>query len=536
MQLKHALKKTPTLAVLILAGVAIGLGLFLQRSPFSRPVSVPNSPLCSKCNIILISIDTLRADDLPCYGYPHNTAPNLCAFANKNVLFTKTYSQGPYTLPSYFSVVTSLYPSHHHMLRPLVDSLNPEIMTLPQLLQAHGYETIYIGPDDDLNLPLDKGVGRGFLSIIPNRLTESWEKGYQKLRENTKLGKLTFLFLHSYNGHGPYFFTKREKRMFTSDDYLNIPYVYQENESFNTDFVQFIMQKFRERLDQGGTPESLKRDREIYEQLLYAKNLDEAKKVFNSLPDMEKGSLYHDRYFRYVDPQNSRQMRFLKALYDEKIFQLDQELAKFFSFLAEKDIQKSTIVIIYSNHGEEFGEHGQLEHGHNIYNTNTFVPLIISAPRLGGRQVEELVQLIDIYPTILSMIGVRKPSWLEGLDLTDLAMGRLVSPVNQYVFSERSLSDEKGNVLLERSIQDKQWKLYLKDSINGIKSIELYNYQEDSLEQHNLEAVNPGVTRVLLRNLENTLNKKPVFSKIENPFPAWIDNLKRKKIINEGYF
>ena len=132
------------LAMLTALGVALIWLVGQDHRNRSKPVvheaqSVVKNAICKNRHVILVLLDTLRADALPCYGYPRNTAPNLCAFANDHILFTKSFSQSSYTLHSTFSILTSLYPSSHRFLIALKtpDTLNPDIVTVPQVLKTH---------------------------------------------------------------------------------------------------------------------------------------------------------------------------------------------------------------------------------------------------------------------------------------------------------------------------------------------------------------------------------------------------------------
>ena len=91
------------------------------------------TPACKDCNVILISLEILRKDHLPCYGYSKNTAPNICGFAENSVLFENHYTQEPYSLPAHASLFTSLYPSQHNLRFLLKDNLPGEIVTLAQV-------------------------------------------------------------------------------------------------------------------------------------------------------------------------------------------------------------------------------------------------------------------------------------------------------------------------------------------------------------------------------------------------------------------
>ena len=137
---------------------------------------------CRNCNVILVSLDTLRADSLACYGYFRDTAPNLCNFAKENVLFLNSYSNADSTLPSHFSIFTSLYPSSHGVTEILRYELSPGITPLAQFLKNNGYETVFVGQENDPSFPLDKGLGRGFDKIIYNvEDPKQWTDGLESL-------------------------------------------------------------------------------------------------------------------------------------------------------------------------------------------------------------------------------------------------------------------------------------------------------------------------------------------------------------------
>lgn len=194
---------------LILAGViAAVIGFIVLDKP----------PLCDKCNVVLISIDTLSALHLPCYGYQRNTAPNLCAYADKNILFLNSYSQSPITIDSHFSIFTSLYPHTHKMTDIVGDSINENYLTLAEIFRMEGYQTIYHGPTIDPHLPLNRGIERGFdiIGRHPNKnFNDNWKNVYQRLIENTAQKIPSFFFLHTYAVHYPYLTGHKQKHLFT---------------------------------------------------------------------------------------------------------------------------------------------------------------------------------------------------------------------------------------------------------------------------------------------------------------------------------
>ncbi len=522
------------LAMLLLSGVAVifllGKLVLIKKIPLERLLSArPKSVLCRKCNIILVSIDMLRADELPCYGYFRNTAPNLCAFADKHVVFSKTYSQSSFTLDSHFSIMTSLLPSVHQVITTFRDTLSPSITTLAQVFKREGYATTIVVPPQEPALPLDKGLERGFDAIFPNDVEISgWKDGLSKFTEDVRQKKPAFVFLHTYYVHDPYL-PGQKKLQFTTDNFPGIALSRQQFSQFTAEVWNIAIGQMRSRMLASDTDESRRRNQEIYNKFKKAKNLEEAKAVFESLPEVERYGFTFAAYDQHLDRNNPQVIAYLRALYDERIFQLDQDLKGLLNLLSDPQIAQNTIVVITADHGEEFMEHGHLGHASNVSNVQTHVPLILSVPGLKPRRIDDLVQSIDIYPTLLGLVGIEPPSWVQGLNLTDLMLGKPNALRNQYLVSEH-----RGKTT--RAIRDMRWKLYVHDQPATDKDNELYDLLIDPAEQHNVIAQHPEIVKRLSQALEAMLKKKPSFPPVESQFPAWIDAQKRKKIIEEGYF
>ncbi len=530
------LQASKLVILLFIAGLILGVTLG-YKSAYNIKDSIgklltpfPKKALCRKCNIILISIDALRADDLPCYGYPRNTAPNLCAFANKNVMFTQAYTQSSFTLDSHMSILTSLYPSTHQVLYTLKDILSPNIVTLPQILKNNGYKTTYVGYLDADMFPLDKGWERGFDEFVRNdNELEGWNKGFEKFINSVKRGQPTFMFMHTDFVHDPYLIGRTNKRFFATEDrYLDIPLTQNEYSQFDDNLRDDVLKEFQFRVLLSDSPTSLKRNQEIYDRLKNAKNIKEAETIFKSFPYFEQNSFYAKRYWQNMDASNYDKAEYFRALYEERIHQLDNELKKLFNFFSDPLIAKNTILVITADHGEEFKEHGVFRHGKSIYNAATHVPLIISLPQVKDKRFKDMVQSIDIYPTLLGLTGIASPPWVQGIDLTKLISSNPDATRNQYLVSEY-----RGGII--RSIRNMRWKFYWY-SMENDRHGELYDLLVDQEEQHNVFDQHPEIVKRLSQALDDILKKKPIFPKVESQFPAWIDAAKRKKIIEEGYF
>ena len=173
------------------------------------------SPLDTKSNVVLITIDTLRADHLSCYGYERNTSPNIDRIAEKGVIFKNVYAPSSWTAPSMVSLFTAVYPINHgvthgvgyekNVTRSIQEIFSEELVTLAEILKAHGYTTF--GVASNLHLSERFGFARGFdyfkcLPFIPappvNKTIYSWE---DEIKHSDKF----FLWVHYFDPHHFYF-------------------------------------------------------------------------------------------------------------------------------------------------------------------------------------------------------------------------------------------------------------------------------------------------------------------------------------------
>lgn len=456
-------------------------------------------PICDRCNVILISLDTLSALHLPCYGYDRNTAPNLCAFAKRNILFKNSYSASNWTLPSHFSIFTSLYPHVHDMTAALGPPLNEKYITLAQVFRQNGYQTIMnMVPDDELNLPLDRGIGRGF-NIIQSPDDNLWTNSYSKLIQSVEQKRPFFAFFHTYFVHSPYTTGHEIKHKFTNQpEDPNIALTQEEFQATSSKFFQFVKDSVSSdsnaylHLDTHGS--------EIIQEIMQTKNINDLRNLFYTLPSAVQWAFYNNYYFHWVNLQNTRQIDYLRGLYDEQIYNLDKKLQGLFDFInSNPKLKNNTIVIITADHGEEFMEHDTITHGGDLYKTNTLVPLIMRVPGIGPKVISDLVQGIDIYPTVLGLTGLSPISPIQGLDLSGLIGGKKSAKTNKFVISETTPGYQSIY-----AIQMANWRLYYFPT-DGHK--ELYNLNLDPGEQNNIATTNASMvnalTKMLLTNEQN---------------------------------
>ena len=300
--------------------------------------------------VILISLDTLRADHLGLYGYERPTSPFLDELATRGVVFEHAYAQFPSTLTSHMSMLTGLYPAEHGVYPP-AGKLPPEIPLVAELLQAHGVRTA--GHTEGGYVRGNFGFRRGFDEFDArdrahdDSTERTFRRGKRFLRSLEPADPF-FLFLHTYSVHAPY----------------------EPPEPYRSQFWP-------------GEPPA---------------------DAFLPVPT---NLVAADRDNR---PQSAEAIDYYRALYDAEIRHLDDVLRDFFDELSALGLDERTTVIITSDHGEEFREHGRFNHD-QLYAEVIRVPFLVVGPDIAARRSARVVELVDVTPTILE---------LAGLDLAEL--------------------------------------------------------------------------------------------------------------------
>lgn len=316
--------------------------------------------------IVLISLDTLRADHLGCYGYARDTSPFLDQLAGRGVLFEQAIAQYPSTMTSHMSIFTGLYPAEHGVLAPngvLADS----IPTLPEMLRDGGFRTA--GYTEAGQMRGEHGFSRGFerfddrVAGRPDDVVTTFARGVDFLRSLAP-GERFFLFLHTYAIHTPYDPPAPYDTLYTS----------------------------------GPPTDAL---RPTGRHILY----------LNS---------------RRISPEPAV-TSYYEALYDGSIRQVDDQLRSLFAEVEALRLANEITWIVTSDHGEEFLEHGRLAHT-QIYRETVHVPLLVVSPAIrAARRIPFLVESIDLAPTVLELSGVEVPR-MSGRSLRPWLAGRRATP------------------------------------------------------------------------------------------------------------
>lgn len=426
--------------------------------------------------VLLITVDTLRADHLGAYGYTHETSPNLDALAKESVLFRQAIAPAPWTLPSVATLFTSLYPTVHgasHLSKQATRSHEPgfrpsaklatDFVTLPEMLRDQGFATAaFVRGAYPSSV---YGFGQGFEHFEENQaygIRFSTDRLLAWLDRETP--ERFFIYVHTIEVHSPY-----------------------EPVAPTTEQLERATQDERERLVSASLEEALRY------------------RSFDPNPEYQgavNGTIQNLRDLGDADSKVSRDERQrLVELYDRGIRYSDHWLGSLIASLRERGQLERTLVVVTSDHGEEFWDHGGLEHGHSFYDELLRVPLLMRIPGEGrGKIVDQQVGLIDVLPTILDIVGVDPPADLQGRSLRPLFTGGELP--------ERSYFAESNHETAGLAMRTERWKL-IRSRRAPLKLFDLWN---DPNEIHNVCEQQREVCQRLVAELqrwrEDTLQKR----------------------------
>ena len=397
-----------------------------------------------KPNVLLISIDTLRGDHLGCYGYNRPTSPTLDEVASKGLLFEDTMATSPWTLPSHGSLLTGLYPRRHG-LKSFYHSLPKMISTMADVFRANGFSTAAIVNSHYLSQRY--GLDRGFDEF-------TYEKEILGLTAPSKVGEMAlgwlskrhrnpfFLFLHFFDIHS---------------DYRALP-----------KYLKQFVRPYRGVAD-GSTAQLL---------------------AFRA----GQFSLDDDAVNHMID------------LYDASIRQMDDGIGKLLTFLESKNLFDESLIIITSDHGEEFLDHGGVLHSETMYEELIHVPLIICGPGIPkSRRIRNVVSHVDLMPTILSFLGMTRPLLLDGVDVSGFWKTNDFVVPERYLFSEGS----KGNIIpdehspkhdIKRAVRHPRYKMHY-DRLS--EQTHLYDLEKDRREKNDISSKHPRLVDAMFSQLKD---------------------------------
>ena len=413
-------------------------------------------------NLILISIDTLRADHLGGYGYSRETSPAIDAFAKRSVRFERAVTQGESTLPGHGAMLTSRYYGSYGA-KKLPSGPPPEVDTLAEILKGHGFATW--GFVDGGYLRRVFGFDQGFDHYEDERVKIKGILDKVNPWLDTHQAERFFLFVHCYDVHTPYNAPDPYGSMFVDPNYRG---------TFRPNAGHFDA--------------------------------------------VEKRALGF----------SADDFRFAIARYDGGIRHTDHYVGMFLHRLEQLGLLDTSLVIITSDHGEEFLEHGGFQHKKIFHYPNLHVPLIIHAPGRSPRTVEDPVELIDVVPTVLDLLGLPQSPGTMGRSLAKVVDGGPDEGLDGHVaFAESTLPGNGWRTVVSRRHQ------LLYDVVSGERR--LYDLEADPAEQHDVAAAHPEIVdrmmAILHERLAENARRNPASPSQQRP----VDEETRQQLRALGY-
>lgn len=435
-------------------------------------------------SVVLVTIDTLRADHLSAYGYQRSTSPRIDELAARGVLFENSYSQTNSTNPSHTTILTGSYVKTHGVIANTVGFSREDLPTLAELFQDAGYATAGIVSAGHLNRN-HAGLGRGFDHFenvrprpnTPEGASPDWTRPAREAVDQAiawinEQARPFFLWLHLFDPHLPYqpeIAFERRLGMGRPGRIENIAGIYDRSIELDRLFIE--------------QPDLSAAEHELYE-AIYRRVIPIEAMIYNGVGwTREETSAF-------------------RALYDGEIAQTDAELGRLIDHLAAG--QTTPLIALTADHGEAFGKGGVFFDHRGIYNASIRVPLIVQGAGVtaAGLRVPDAVQAIDIAPTLLELVGLERPATMPGRSLATAMAGRgTIEPTPIYV--------EHANAAAVAMI-DGDWKLIL-SLLEGREDVDPLIYRHAKVELYNLRT-DPGEAQDLsaseaerVENMRSTL-------------------------------
>lgn len=383
----------PSKALLVASILTFAVLAILNIAAWVTNPAVAERPF----NVIFITWDSMRADHLSCYGYPRDTSPNVDAFAEKSIQFERAISQHNWTKLSYASMLTSRYCWEFH------EQLGPSQLTLAEVLKNHGYETFGIVQNPWLDPVFNFVQGFDNYTRINGPVESARFSGSPKEVNQIVLKNIDSM-------------SQSEKPFFLFVHYIRPHFPYPRGNHFISEFLQ-------------STPE-----------LMTANDV-------RHLMGEDRGKDWDASH-----PSNEKKIQYLIDMYDATVREVDEAFGDLLKSLDKKLSLDNSMIIFNSDHGDEFYDHQGFGHAHtNLHDEVISVPLVIHFPDQTGvtpRKVSDTVTSLDIFPTILDVLGISSPKMMRGQSLLPLLNSQPSDP--RLAFSYHFNPPAKPNIKTEQ--------------------------------------------------------------------------------------
>jgi arylsulfatase A-like enzyme len=411
-----------------------------------------------KPNVVLISIDSLGANHLGCYGYHRATSPSIDALADEGVLCERLLCPAIPTLPSYTTLYTGQHPITHGIVsHPCDNELDREAPFLPWLFLQEGYTTCAL----DSLMRTRLWFGRGYEFYIDPSLRHTLlylmltceelnARAIPWLRAHAD--EPFFLFIHYWDPHWPFYPPERYRKLF-----------YQGNPT---------------------DPDNHSLD------------------AWWAYPT---GAAARDTWLRTADGLVT-DVEYVIALYDQEIRYLDDGIRDLISALDDLGLSENTLVVFTADHGESMVEHGIYFDHHGLYDCTLHVPLIVRWPGHlpGGVRLPHTLQVNDIAPTLLEAAGLSVPAAMEGRSFWKMLTGKDQAGGHDRVISLECTWQAKWSLRTDRY----KFILARAPDLYDNPPCELYDLCADPQETRNVAAEQPEVAAAMEKDLEDWISER----------------------------
>lgn len=386
-------------------------------------------------NIVLIVLDSLRADHLGLYGYALPTSPRLDALGSRSLVVDQMIAQAPWTKPSVASMLTSLMPQDHGVVHENTDNvLGGELVTVAESLQAAGFRTACFSENPHIQPSL--GFAQGFDDFVA---AEKWAGDPQAMATmvtawlEQHASERFFLYAHFLDPHAPY------------------------------------------------TPPEPIRSEVLAGRTTADPRIERAQVHELQQPDG-----------RLTEPLSAMDLAYLTALYDGEIRAADAAVGALLDGIDDLGLAQHTIVVVTSDHGEEFLDHGLLEHGKQMYDESIRVPLILHVPGMTPRRDHaSIVQHLDVAPTLLELASVQRPAQFRGRSMVPMLRG-------EHLDSLPAVSQTSWRMHRAAALRSREWKAIV--DVTHDRRL-LFHLPSDPEESHDVRPDNQALAEALEHEL-----------------------------------
>lgn len=515
--------------VLIAAAVSAVLFSLIYKSFFSsppfHPVSFHKKGIAPPTlNVILLVWDAVRFDHIGCCGYPLPTTPRLDELASSGALFTQAIAHSSHTMESIPTLFSSLLTSSHNV-NSITDALPKNLVILPQIFKSLNYRTAAVSFNPYISPPY--GYKKGFNHYLApsEKFVKIYKTIFGHLLEMSQriplFGDLT-LGLHHVT-----------RSVFLSESSLQ-----------STD-AAYITQKAVQWIDKDPSKPFF-----LFLHYEGGHMPYEAPAAFVQMFSGEKNTEPVTRFpegvgmflpFLEGEPLPPEKTASMKAHYDAKIRYHDEQLGLLVDHLGKKGLKENTLLVVVSDHGEEFYDHHGWAHGQSLYEELIHVPLVFYCPGVipKGKKINLLSGLADIFPTILGLCGLGNSIHLsyavEGVDLAaviqepETPSNRNPRKENENRFIVSELTQGRNNA---RSLRGVRYKV-IEAVSGGEKRTMLFDLENDPGEKTDISRVNGDLTSRMLKILDQRIEKAE--HKSFNPRRMSLDEQEKRILESLGY-